>query len=393
MFVAYPWAPYDRDEYKRTYRALEQKHDVTFEFAEDRLTTEQLMTKIENMMTRADFCIFDFTGFNPNVALEYGMARGLRLEAYVAFNPGDGERDVPSDVRGIDTLRYETLEQLNARLDTFLAQALAPKERERRGIALHAAPDLERFDEELAREPKTDLLRKIESRGHWILRVRPQRFIPGRVEYGNLAGTIADAKVEGSSFTFPHTDTFNQFPQLGADWYGREFDLGFFLEHWRLFESGQFMSVRALPEDWPEKMPNPQEFPPTGTIVGIRGAAAHIGEAVEFAAGLAASLPGTDPVVVTLAALPLKGRRLAAVASREDPFIEHQLQNRTTQMTEFRIERTVPRVELKQRWEKTHVRQEVLQAWRPLALELMRAFFERFGWSPDEARLRRYAGW
>jgi hypothetical protein len=294
VFVAYPWAPYDRDEYKARYRALENKHDVTFEFAEDRLTTEQLLVKIEVVMTGADFCVFDFTGFNPNVALEYGMARGLRLEAYVAFSSKEGERDVPSDVRGIDSLRYETLDQLQAQLDTFLAQALAPAERERRSRTGTAAPpDQERFDEELAREPKTELRTKIESRGHWVLRVRPERYAPGRVEYRSLPGIIGDAKVEGRNYNFPHTDTFNQFPQLGSDWYGREFDLGYFLEYWRLFESGQFIGVRALPEDWPEHMRNPQDFPSTGTIVGVAGAARHIAEAFEFC-GWTRSVPAGD---------------------------------------------------------------------------------------------------
>ncbi len=377
IFVAYPWAPYDRDEYKMKYRALEAKHDVTFEFAEDRLTTDQLMSKIEGMMSRADFCVFDFTGFNPNVALEYGMARGLRLEAYVAFNPASGERDVPSDVRGIDSLRYTDLDDLGARLDAFLAQSLVPAERERRAQARPGAtPDRERYDEELAREPKTELQAKIETRGYWVSRIYPQRYVPGRIEYRNLPGTIGDAKVEGGrgGFTFPHTDTFNQFPQLGADWYGREFDLGYFIEHWRLFQSGQFIGIRALAEDWPEHLTNGQEFLPTGTGVGVVGAARHIGEAFDFAAGLAGSIPGTDPFVISISAMPLKRRILMGAATLQDPFLDRYLAGRRTEMAEFRFERTLARDEVLRLVAQPGGAMEARKLWRPIAVEAIRAF-------------------
>lgn len=195
----------------------------------------------------------------------------------------------------------------------------------------------------------------------------------------------------GRGFTFPHTDTINQFPQLGGNWFGREFDLGYFIEHWRLFESGQFFHVCALAEDWPEHLPNREVFPPSGTGVGVVGAAKHIVEAFEFAAGLAASLPGTKPMVLTLSLEPLKGRILMGGASLDDPFLDQQLKTRRTEMAKFERDWTLPREELKKMVEKTWVRQEVQKTWRPIAFKAMQEFFDRFGWDPGDARLRRWA--
>lgn len=152
VFVGYPWAPYDRDEYKACYRVLERKYGVTFVFAEERLTTEYVLVKIEQLMVVAQFCIFDLSGKNFNVGVEYGLARGLRLETYVAFNPTLGVDEEPSDLRGLDSLRYKTLGELRDGLDRLLGSALAPEERARRERASRAPIDRELFDEELARE-------------------------------------------------------------------------------------------------------------------------------------------------------------------------------------------------------------------------------------------------
>jgi hypothetical protein len=105
---------------------------VSVVFAEDCLTSDHLITKIEGMMGAADFCVFDLTDINPNVMLQYGLARGLQLQTYIAFNPREGGHDVPSDLRGFDSLRYGSLDEYEQRLDAFLAQALSSEERRRR---------------------------------------------------------------------------------------------------------------------------------------------------------------------------------------------------------------------------------------------------------------------
>lgn len=82
VFVAYPWSPYARDDYKSRYRRLERKHGVAFGFAEDRLTSEHLIAKIEAMMTAADFCIFDLTALSiTSLASPPLAARARQLRA------------------------------------------------------------------------------------------------------------------------------------------------------------------------------------------------------------------------------------------------------------------------------------------------------------------------
>jgi hypothetical protein len=379
VFVAYPWAPYDRDDYKARYRRLEEKYRAQFVFAEDRLTSDHLITKIESMMVAADFCVFDLTDLNPNVTLEYGLARGLRLESYIAFNPKFSQRDVPSDLKGFDSLRYESLDELEERLDPFLAQVLAAEERRRRARKPQLpSRDQEQFDAEFARLPRGDILAKIDSRGHWFLRLRPERYEPGRVEFRKLMDLIADSKVKHRSYSFPHTDTLNQFPELALEWYGREFDMSFFKESWRVFQSGQFVQRRAMPEDWPEEwsMPAPKSLV-SGKTVMPQGAAAHIAEALELAARFAAALPGSDGLVFRLIGSPMASRELFVTPSQDDIALDFEVKGRRTVMEAFVIDRTFSRDELR-------------ASWSQIAEHQVTEFFDRFGFNLEGQRLRRW---
>jgi len=379
VFVGYPWSPYDRDDYKRRYRSVEQKHGVQFVFAEDRLTSDHLIAKIEAMMITADFCIFDLTGLNPNVALEYGLARGLRLECYIAFNARVGERDVPSDLKGLDSLRYESLEELENRLDAFLSQAMAAEERRRRSQKSELpSRDEEQYDEELARVSRGPILSKIESRGHWLTRIRPERYEPGRIEYRKLMDVVGTAKVQRRSYSFPFTDALHNFPQLGLDWYGREFDMSEFKESWRMFQSGQFVQRRAIPEDWPEEWiaPLPAGLASLKNVMPI-GAASQIFETFQFAAGLASALPGADGMIVSLTASPMAQRELLSPLSFDDLAFDFELRGRRTLMDAFRDQRAYSREDLR-------------SSSTTIAMRVAAEFFDRFGLNVDEDRLRRW---
>jgi hypothetical protein len=101
--------------------------------ANSELTDLQLLDKIEEMMVAADLRLFDATMHNVNVAVEFGLARGLGLAPFILYcedqryAPRSKDRDVFSDLRGIDSLRYQTFEdletQLKGRIPTLLAQS------------------------------------------------------------------------------------------------------------------------------------------------------------------------------------------------------------------------------------------------------------------------------
>lgn len=126
VFVAYPWALYDdREFYKKAYTDVQKALNVKFVFAEERVSSGHVLDKIINMIEAADFGIYDVSGWNANVTLEYGVARGLNAKAYIAFNPDKTNLDdVPSDVKGYDRLQYGTLTELSERVSTVVAQEL-----------------------------------------------------------------------------------------------------------------------------------------------------------------------------------------------------------------------------------------------------------------------------
>lgn len=119
VFVAYPYS-FSKADYRKVFRDVGKRFGVQFTYADEKITSLQILEKIEGMMTEAEFSLFDVTTWNPNVALELGLARGMGSEYYILFDPARGDkRDVPSDLGGIDRMQYTdyaSLEEAVARL-------------------------------------------------------------------------------------------------------------------------------------------------------------------------------------------------------------------------------------------------------------------------------------
>lgn len=130
IFVAYPWSAYeDRAGYKAAFTSLESDLGVQFVFAESQLSERHVLDKIEEMIKGTSFGIYDLTRWNPNVSLEYGYARGIGQQAFIAFNPTVGEStDVPADIRGYDRVQYENFADLSSEVRRLVLQQFGPKQ-------------------------------------------------------------------------------------------------------------------------------------------------------------------------------------------------------------------------------------------------------------------------
>jgi hypothetical protein len=126
IFVAYPWDLYSsRESYKEAYTKLERALSVTFVFAEERISSGHILDKIIEMIEETAFGIYDVSSWNPNVTLEYGLARGTGAFAFIAFNPEKTNiGDVPADVRGYDRLQYRDFDGLSDVVATLITQEL-----------------------------------------------------------------------------------------------------------------------------------------------------------------------------------------------------------------------------------------------------------------------------
>lgn len=134
VFVAYPYS-FSRADYRRVYKEVGKVHGVKFTYADERITNKQILDKIIRMLDEAEFGIFDVTTWNPNVALELGIAMGAKLDYYIAFNPTIDQQAVPSDLGGIDRLEYGDYAGLGEELGRLMTQQFGGPLAERNAAA------------------------------------------------------------------------------------------------------------------------------------------------------------------------------------------------------------------------------------------------------------------
>jgi hypothetical protein len=151
VFVAYPYA-LPEDDYRGVFADVaEEFNNVSFIYADEEITNKHILEKIETMMERAAFSLFDTSLWNANVALELGIAYGKRLDYYILFNPTHGETDVLADLRGIDRIEYRSYGELRTHLSKLMRDQFGAPEREVQPGAEGIEAQLEAMREEVRR--------------------------------------------------------------------------------------------------------------------------------------------------------------------------------------------------------------------------------------------------
>jgi hypothetical protein len=124
VFVAYPYA-IPKEDYRRPFEAVAKAFNVKFVYADEKISDLHILEKIRGYILNSAFGIYDISGWNPNVALELGLAFGLGRRAYIAFDPSKTDvTEVPSDLRGMDRLQYGSFAQLEERIEQLISQEL-----------------------------------------------------------------------------------------------------------------------------------------------------------------------------------------------------------------------------------------------------------------------------
>jgi hypothetical protein len=123
VFVAYAYNLYDKRDYRKTFANLESAFGVQFIFADEKITNMHILAKITSYIDAADFSLFDISSWNPNVTLELGIALAKSDQWYICFNPDKTDlKEVPSDIRGIDRIQYNSFSDLEDKLTVLLEQ-------------------------------------------------------------------------------------------------------------------------------------------------------------------------------------------------------------------------------------------------------------------------------
>ena len=107
VFVGCPYSPAKRfADFKKALELV----PVQFVYAETSIRSKHILDRIKGYIERADYSLFDITGWNPNVALELGLACGLGKDYYILFRPGrKRQADAPADLKGLQRFQFTQL--------------------------------------------------------------------------------------------------------------------------------------------------------------------------------------------------------------------------------------------------------------------------------------------
>src|SRR5205823_5185950 len=123
--------------------------------------------------------------------------------------------------------------------------------------------------------------------GYWNVIIRPQTFEKERIPLSELAPLIRRTAFNIRGWQFPYTEGGRL--ETGEDWVGFENQWDRVLEAWRLYQSGQFVHISGIFDDWLDKSkhhPAPEGWAPNRQL-SLVGVIYRLTEIFELAARLA----------------------------------------------------------------------------------------------------------
>ena len=126
VFVGIPWKNV-RPRYEKVIHKLEQKYPLYFAIVgrKDGQDAQELFELIKLGIAASSYAIFDATGGNANVSLEYGYAEGMEvpraifLSSHKAAQKDSAGSPIISDLGGKRRIHYKTQGKLAVELDKF----------------------------------------------------------------------------------------------------------------------------------------------------------------------------------------------------------------------------------------------------------------------------------
>lgn len=154
-------------------------------------------------------------------------------------------------------------------------------------------------------------IQDIRSRGHWVVQIHPAKPLSQPPSLGELANGVRSSAVALRGWDFPHWDT-NSEPVRTQIYVEQCLAWEHFREIWRVYRSGQFVSVSALWGDWRDIStiwPADASWRKNGTL-GVEDAVFRLVEIYEFASRWAQAFAMEDPITVRILLKGLASRNL-----------------------------------------------------------------------------------
>jgi hypothetical protein len=103
--------PYSKEFNFAAFKATLDRIPFRWYYADTRLSTKHLLGILTSYIKAVDYCIFDISTWNPNVALEIGLAQGLGVQYYILLNR-KLKKTVPADIQGLQRIEYTDVKSL-----------------------------------------------------------------------------------------------------------------------------------------------------------------------------------------------------------------------------------------------------------------------------------------
>ena len=221
-----------------------------------------------------------------------------------------------------------------------------------------------------------EFLEKIKSRGYWKIIIHPATFDQARIENtAELHRILQKSYVQYPKrrWEFPHYHASAPV-QEANDWIGRESEREVYLELWRFYQSGQFVSIKGMYEDWRDNsklFAIPDGWQP-GKFLNVEDTLLQFSEVFDLASSLMFSPVFDAQIRVKISAHNLIGRCLKLVLDGKE---NARLKTFTTSVNEipYMIDLTPFKL---------------VGRHRDLALPPAVQLFQQFGWNPGIEYLR-----
>lgn len=106
--------PYDEKKFNFTaFQTALGRIPFRWYYADTHLTTKHLLGILTSYIRAVDYCVFDISMWNANVALEIGLAAGLGVDYYILLNR-KLTNGVPADIQGLQRIEYDSVTSLDA---------------------------------------------------------------------------------------------------------------------------------------------------------------------------------------------------------------------------------------------------------------------------------------
>ncbi|MCU5632905.1 hypothetical protein [Bacillus thuringiensis] len=209
------------------------------------------------------------------------------------------------------------------------------------------------------------LLHKIHSKGYWRILVRPIEYREKRIaSLKECRDIVSSSLLSLRGWDYPHID-HKDFTN-GQNYVSSGCDFMCHIEHWRLYQSGQFIHHFAMEEDWQSQVES--IFGEKYNDIGFKGLEVisivyRLSEILEFTSRLATKNIFNGGLDIHVQLHDTQDRRLFFWDKRRHLFQEYVCK--------------IPQIEFKQRISE----QELIGNGSEVALKLAYDIFERFNWN------------